>query len=121
LSVTEPIATSIAHHGETAVVAVGGEIDLSTAPAFEAAVATALKEGPSVLIIDLSEVTFMASVGLRILVATQEELRESVQVAVVANNPATSRPIQMTGLDEIISLYPTLEDALTSVQPSAAD
>jgi anti-sigma B factor antagonist len=103
------------------VVAVGGEIDLSTAPAFEAAVATALHEEPAVLVIDLSDVTFMASVGLRILVATQEELRESVQVAVVANNPATSRPIEMTGLQEIISLYPTLDDALVSAKRRAAD
>jgi anti-sigma B factor antagonist len=103
------------------VVAVGGEIDLSTAPAFEAAVATALNEEPAVLVIDLSDVTFMASVGLRILVATQEELRESVQVAVVANNPATSRPIEMTGLQEIISLYLTLDDALVSAKRRAAD
>jgi len=103
------------------VVAVGGEIDLSTAPAFEAAVATALTEEPAVLVIDLSDVTFMASVGLRILVATQEELRESVQVAVVANNPATSRPIEMTGLHEIISLYPTLDDALAAEKRRAGD
>jgi anti-sigma B factor antagonist len=103
------------------VVAVGGEIDLSTAPAFEAAVATALNEEPAVLVIDLSDVTFMASVGLRILVATQEGLRKSVQVAVVADNPATSRPIQMTGLDEIISLYPTLDEALAAVKRTARD
>ena len=103
------------------MVAVGGEIDLSTAPAFEAAVATALTEDPAVLVIDLSDVTFMASVGLRILVATQEELRESVQVAVVANNPATSRPIEMTGLHEIISLYPTLDDALAAEKRRAGD
>jgi anti-sigma B factor antagonist len=103
------------------VVAVGGEIDLSTAPAFEAAVATALNEQPAVLVIDLSDVTFMASVGLRILVATQEELSESVQVAVVANNPATSRPIEMTGLHEIISLYPTLDDALASEKRRTGD
>jgi anti-sigma B factor antagonist len=121
LSAAEPISTSVAHHGETAVVAVGGEIDLSTAPAFEAAVATALTEEPAVLVIDLSDVTFMASVGLRILVATQEELRESVQVAVVANNPATSRPIEMTGLHEIISLYPTLDDALAAEKRRAND
>ncbi len=103
------------------MVAVGGEVDLSTAPAFEAAIATALKEEPPVLVIDLSEVTFMASVGLRVLVATQEELRESVRVAVVANNPATSRPIQMTGLDEIITLYPTLDEALSALTPIVDD
>lgn len=120
MSVADPITTSVAHHEGTAVVAVGGEIDLSTAPAFEAAIATALTQEPPFLVIDLSDVTFMASVGLRILVATQEELRESVQVAVVANNPATSRPIQMTGLDEIISLHPTLDEALAAAKPDAA-
>jgi anti-sigma B factor antagonist len=63
----------------------------------------------------------MASVGLRILVATQEELRKSVDVAVVSNNPATSRPIQMTGLNEIISLYPTVDEALASGKRTAGD
>jgi anti-anti-sigma factor len=121
LSAADPITTSVAQYGETAVVAVGGEVDLSTAPAFEAVIVTALKEGPRVLVIDLSGVTFMASVGLRILVATQEELRESVRVAVVANNPATSRPIQMTGLDEIIALYPSLDEALSAVKPTIDD
>lgn len=101
------------------MVAVGGEIDLSTAPAFEAAIAKALREEPPVLVIDLSEVTFMASVGLRILVATQEELRDLVRMAVVANSAATSRPIQMTGLDEIISLYDDLDAALAGAKPPA--
>jgi anti-sigma B factor antagonist len=119
LSLADPITTSVAHHEGTAVVAVGGEIDLSTAPAFEAAIATALKEEPPFLVIDLSGVTFMASVGLRILVATHEELRESVQVAVVANTLATSRPIQMTGLHEIIPLHPTLDEALAAAKPNA--
>ena len=121
MSAADPITTSVDHHGGTAVVSVGGEVDLSTAPAFEAAIATALTDEPPVIVLDLSDVTFMASVGLRILVATQEELRESVRVAVVANSPATSRPIQMTGLDEIIALYPTLNEALDAVDPAASD
>jgi anti-anti-sigma factor len=57
----------------------------------------------------------MASVGLRILVATHEKVSKSAQVAVVANNPAASRPIQLTGLDKVISLYPTLDEALIAV------
>lgn len=57
----------------------------------------------------------MASVGLRILAATQEKVSKSVQVAVVASNPATSRPMQLTGLDKVLSLYPTLDDALTAM------
>jgi anti-sigma B factor antagonist len=115
VSGADPITTAVAHREGIAVVSVGGEIDLSTAPAFEAAIATALEEHPLVLVIELSQVTFMASVGLRILAATQENAGKSAQVAVVANNPAVSRPIQLTGLDKIFSLYPTLDAALIAV------
>jgi anti-anti-sigma factor len=115
LSAADPITTSLAHREGVAVVSIGGEIDLSTAAAFEAAIAGALDDDPPVLVIELSKVSFMASVGLRILAATQEKVSESVQVAIVANNPATSRPMQLTGLDKVLSLYPTLDDALTAM------
>lgn len=94
------------------MVRIGGEIDLSTAPAFENAIAEALEHQPAVLAIELSEVTFMASVGLRVLAATNEKAGDSTRIAVVANNPAASRPIQLTGLDNVVALFPTLDAAL---------
>ena len=94
------------------MVSIGGEIDLSTAPAFEEAITEALERQPAVLAIELSEVTFMASVGLRVLAATNEKVGDSTRIAVVANNPAASRPIQLTGLDNVVQLYPTLDAAL---------
>ena len=100
------------------MVSIGGEIDLSTAPAFEAAINGALDDDPPVLVIELSDVSFMASVGLRVLVAAHDKVSKSAQLAIVANNPATSRPIQLTGLDKIMSLYPTLDDALTALGPN---
>lgn len=115
----DPITTTVAHRGEVAVVSIGGEIDLSTAPAFEAAIAAALDEDPPILVVELSDVTFMASAGLRVLAAAQEKVGKSAQFAVVASNPATNRPLQLTGLDKVISLYPTLDDALVRVQTTA--
>lgn len=115
LSAADPITTSVAHREGVAVVSIGGEIDLSTAPAFEAAIAEALEDGPTALVIELSGVTFMASVGLRILAATQENSGKTSPVAVVADNPAASRPIQLTGLDNVVSLYPTLDEALSAL------
>jgi anti-sigma B factor antagonist len=97
------------------VLTVGGEIDLSTAPAFEAAIAGALAEDPAVLVVELSAMEFLASSGIRILAATREKLGESGQLAVVANSPATRRPIELLGLDKIVALYPTLDDALTAI------
>jgi anti-sigma B factor antagonist len=115
LSAADPITTSVAHLEGVAVVSIGGEIDLSTAPAFEAAIAAALGEDPPVLVIDLSDVSFMASVGLRILVAAREKVGTSIQLAVVADNAAAKRPIRLTGVDKVVSLYPTLDQALTAV------
>jgi anti-sigma B factor antagonist len=115
LSAADPITTSVAHRERITVVSVGGEIDLSTAAAFEAAITAAVEGDLPGLVIELTGVTFMASVGLRILVATHGKVSKSTQVAVVANSPAASRPIQLTGLDEVISLYPTLDEALIAV------
>jgi anti-sigma B factor antagonist len=108
----DPITTSVAHRDGAAVVSIGGEIDLSTAPAFEEAITQALEINPTVLAIELSGVTFMASVGLRILAATNEKVGKSTRIAVVANSPAACRPIQLTGLDHVVSLYPSLDAAL---------
>jgi anti-sigma B factor antagonist len=115
LSTAQPITTSVAHRDGAAVVSVGGEIDLSTAPAFEQAIAEALEANPPVLAIELSDVTFMASVGLRILAATNEKIGASTRIAVIADNQAATRPIQLTGLDTVVALYPTLNEALAEL------
>jgi anti-sigma B factor antagonist len=112
LSAAGPITTCVAHQEGTAVVRIAGEIDLSTAPAFEKAITEALEHQPAVLAIELSEVTFMASVGLRVLAATNEKVGDATRIAVIANNPAASRPIQLTGLDNVVELFPTLDAAL---------
>ena len=121
MSAADPISTSVEHREGVALVGIGGEIDLSTAPAFEAVIAEALEEDPPALVVELSEVIFMASVGLRILAATQEKVGKSIQLAVVADNMAASRPMQLTGLDKLIALYPTLDDALTAMGRATGD
>ena len=121
MSAADPITTSVAHREGVAVVSIGGEIDSSTAPAFEAVIAEALEEDPRVLVIDLSEVTFIGSVGLRILAGTQEKVGKSIPIAVVADHAAASRPMQLTGLDNLISLYPTVDEALTALGQAACD
>ena len=119
LSDQEAIATALAYQNGIAVLKVGGDIDLATVPALEAAIDEALIPRPTGLVIDLSEVGFLASAGLQALVATHNNVSQSAQFAVVANSAATSRPIQLTGLDHIFELYPTLDEALTAVHTNS--
>jgi anti-anti-sigma factor len=113
---TDPIKTSVTRQGDVALLAVHGEVDVATVGALEAAISDALTDGPAALVIDLTAVEFLASAGLQVLVATRERLGENVSYAVVADGPATSRPIQLTGLDQILALHPTVDEALSELE-----
>jgi anti-sigma B factor antagonist len=54
-------------------------------------------------------------VGLRILAAINEKIGASTRIAVIADNQAATRPIQLTGLDTVVALYPTLGEALAEL------
>jgi anti-sigma B factor antagonist len=116
LSDKDAIATAVDYEDGVAVLTVGGEVDLATVSALEAAVDEALATQPTALVVDLSEVEFLASAGLQTLVTTHEKVGTSVQFAVVAHGAATSRPIQLTGLDEVFELFPTRAEAMTAVK-----
>lgn len=116
MSSPDPISTSVSRHDGIAVIAVSGDVDLVSVSALQETVDQVVAEAPAALVIDLSKVDFLASAGLRLLAATHEEISKSAQFAVVANGPATSRPIHLTGLDETLAMYATLEDALTRLR-----
>jgi len=122
---TEAITTSVEYRYGVAVLAVGGEIDMFTAPQFEKAIDDVLADDPPTLVIDLTEVTLLASVGLRLLATANERFvlatankrfGECGGFAVVAGAPATIRPIELTDLNEVFDLYLSLDDALVSMR-----
>ncbi|GAB1514004.1 STAS domain-containing protein [Actinophytocola sp. KF-1] len=101
----------------TVVVEVVGEVDLATAPELQAAIVTALRAaGDGGCVADLTDVTFLGSPGLTALLnGTQEaeHRREPLKIVVDANRPVI-RPIEITGLDQVLRLYHTLNEALRS-------
>ena len=111
----DPITTSVSYDEGVAVLSVTGEIDLATVPAFEAAIADALTQRPTALIVDLSAVDFLASAGLQALVATHENVNGTARFAVVAGGPATRRPSELAGLNQRRSLQSSLSDAEAAV------
>lgn len=100
------------HRDTTLILEVSGTIDMLTGPKFHAAVLAALLTRPEVLVIDLSGVTFMAAAGLHVLDVARAEAGETIVLAVVAEGPATARPIEITGLNSIVDLYPTIDDVM---------
>lgn len=95
-----------------AVLTVYGEVDMLTAPLLTAAVDEALAGAPSVLVVDLAAVYFLASAGLTALVTITQHREAGASLRIVASGRATVRPIQLTGLERTLPLYPTVEAAL---------
>lgn len=95
-----------------AVVTAVGTVDVLTSPQLTGAVEAALVESPSAVIVDLTDVDFLASAGMSALIDARERVGDSGQFGVVAAGPFTSRPMRLVGLHEVISLYETLDEAM---------
>jgi anti-anti-sigma factor len=84
------------------VVAVRGEVDLSTAEAVDKAVHVAVQDGWRHLVVDLRGVDFMDSTGLHLLVRLSERRRRGVRVELIAGNPAVERLLELSGLTDVL-------------------
>jgi anti-sigma B factor antagonist len=100
--------------GDVVVVSVSGTLDALTSPNLTESLDTALSKSPPAVIVDLSQVDFLASAGMSALVDAHDKANGS-RFGVVADGPATSRPMTLVGLDAIVSLYPTLDAALKEI------
>ena len=98
------------------VIAVAGELDMFTVPQLDDAIHSALQDEPTALVVDLSKVEFLGSSAMNLLIGTHHEITPTTRFGVVADGPATSRPMKKIGLDSVISLYQTLDDALAALE-----
>jgi anti-sigma B factor antagonist len=94
--------------GATRVLAVEGELDLSTVGVLARGVEDRLGESPGNLTLDLSAVTFMDSSGLRLLIELSERARrEEWQLTL---RPSLHEPanavLRMTGADGALPFEP---------------
>ncbi len=109
------VTIGVEQHGDAVVLRVAGELDLLTTPTLSEACSQELRRRPRVLVIDLTGVTFLASVGMSAIVAAHEQGGEHTQVRVVGGTRDTLRPIRVTGLDSLLSVYSALPAALEDV------
>jgi anti-sigma B factor antagonist len=91
------------------IVAVTGEIDLTTAPAFASGVERAAASGQPV-IVDLCDVSFCDSSGLRILL----EQCERIVLSCTADG-TVRRAVEASGVDRLFAVYDSRAAALRAV------
>lgn len=99
--------------GGSAVIDVAGEVDVYTAPQLDEALTGLIDTGKFNLVVNLSDVEFLDSTGLGVLVKALKHARENGgSLAVVATHDRITKVFKITGLDSAISLHAAVEDAV---------
>jgi anti-anti-sigma factor len=103
-SITSEVTNSIAK------LTLAGSLDSSSASLMQEEIQKVAGQSPTELVLYLSELTFMASAGLRMLVFAKQKLGTSVQIYLVKPQGQIIDTLQMTGIIHsvhIVDSYPS--------------
>jgi anti-sigma B factor antagonist len=92
-------------HGGQTRVALTGELDIASAESFEEKLADVEADSPGTLVLDLRNVAFIDSTGLRAVIAADERARTAGRRLVVVRGPgAVERVFSVTQLDQRLEM-----------------
>lgn len=111
-------AVSAQGSGEnTAILTIQGEVDVYTAPRLREEIHRRLDAGDNKIVVDLTDVAYMDSTGLGVLIGALKRARESRGELIVASpNARISRILDVTGLNRIFNVQPQVSDALNALR-----
>jgi len=93
------------------VITVSGEVDLATSPELDTAIIASIESGTSSVAIDLTDVSFMDSSGLGVIVLGLKRCREADKdLDLVITNERVLKVFGITGLDQVIPIHDSIED-----------
>ena len=98
--------------GDACVVKLGGELDLYNAQAVRKVLVEACSNGPQRVVVDLSEVEFIDSTGLGVLIEARMKLRNRQAFLLAAPGLETRRALETSGLDRQFAVHESVSEAL---------
>jgi anti-sigma B factor antagonist len=101
--------------GGVAVVEVSGEVDVYTAPTLRQHLRDATGAGTKRIVVDMTNVKFLDSTGLGVLVGAMGRVRETDgDMRLVVTSDHILKVLRITGLDSLIPVDEDLESALAA-------
>lgn len=98
--------------GGTQVYKLRGSLDLATAPTVRAALTEATEKGDRDLIVDLSQLEFLDSTGLGVLIGAHRRAAErGASFRLIICDGPISRLLNITGLIAVFCVYHSMADA----------
>jgi anti-sigma B factor antagonist len=98
-----------------AVMSVTGRVDSATAPELESQLRALVDSGKTHIVLDLKNVEYMSSAGLRAMVSTLKAVKRVNGDLRLANPSArVEEVLHLAGLTSIFTMFPTQEAAVGS-------
>ena len=103
-------------HDDVPVVRIDGEVDAANVGDVGSRLRAMMTNRSVVLVVDLSDTSYLDSAGINLLFAIGEELRTRQQALrlVVPPGSAVARMLTITSLDRAYQTYPSRADALAA-------
>lgn len=103
----------VTDRGEYSVLSVRGEVDVSTAPRFRERLIELVNDGRCKVVADLSEVDFLDSTGLGVLVGGLKRLRShDGDLTLVCPQSRILKVFEITGLTQVFSIHESVDAAV---------
>ncbi len=96
------------------LVELSGRLDGKTTPVAQEAISPLVKDGCQ-LVLDFSQVTFMSSAGLRLLISLRRQLATSGEMVLVGLSEQIKNTMEITGFLDYFSILETRKEALASL------
>src|SRR5947209_16107802 len=87
-----------------ATVVLAGEADSASAPALNRVLTAATRDPLRRLVLDVTELTYLSSAGLRCLVYAHQRLGRGVRIVLVGLRDEVAETIRLTGFDGGVSM-----------------
>ena len=107
--------SDIRESGDVRILAFEGNLDTSTSPEAEAKINELIDGGINKLLINFSQLNFIASSGLRVLLATAKKLGPAGGTLEICGlNPTVQEVFDISGFGTILSVKQTEDEALST-------
>lgn len=102
-----------------AVVTVKGELDASSALIFDNALEEIINRNPRAIVVDCAALDYVSSPGLGVFISRHGECEEKkIRFALCNVSSKIGNVLKILGLDQVISIYTTTDEATTAMGAS---
>src|SRR5215470_3443069 len=99
--------------GNVKIVGLRGRLDANSSPAVEKQLQAIMDRGEDRLVLDLSELTYISSLGLRIFIAVAKNIQKANgKLALAGLNDHIYEIFKIARFTNIFSIYPSCDEAI---------